>query len=104
MAQLDVFENSDEVTSQDIPYLLDVQHELHVSLKTRILIPLVRVEAQRTGITKLCPVFTIHGETVFASVPELASYPVAELGSKVGSLASERDVVFAAIDFLLNGF
>ncbi len=104
MAQLDIFENSDKESSEEIPYLVDVQHDIHKTLKTRMMIPLVYVEAQRAEITKLCPVFTIQGKKVFASIPEMAAYPVSETGRRVTNINSEREVLFAAIDFLMHGF
>ena len=104
MAQFDIYENRDTDTLEEIPYLVDIQHDLHQHLKTRMMIPLVCVEAQRAEITKLCPVFTIQGKKVFASIPEMAAYPVSETGSKVTNLISERAALFAAIDFLMHGF
>jgi toxin CcdB len=104
MAQLDIYQNNDNETSAVIPYLVDIQHDIHKNLKTRMMIPLVCVEAQRAEISKLCPVFTIQGRKVFASIPEMAAYPLSETGSKVSSLVSERASLFAAIDFLMHGF
>ncbi len=104
MAQLDIYINAEETSCQEIPYLLDIQHNLHNDLKTRMIIPLVLISAQRAGITKLCPVFKINEQDVFASIPEIASFPVTELGKKIGNLASKRDELFSAIDFLLHGF
>lgn len=76
MAQLDIFENRDKESSQEIPYLIDIQHDIHKTLMTRMIIPLVCESVQKTVITKLCPVFTIQGKKVFASIPEMAAYPV----------------------------
>lgn len=104
MAQLDVYKNRDPETSEEIPYMIDVQHEIHKNLKTRMMIPLVCLEAQKAEIAKLCPVFTIQSRRVFASIPEMAAYPVSETGDKVTNLDSERAVLFAAIDFLMHGF
>lgn len=104
MAQLDVYENIDKETSEEIPYLVDIQHDLHQNLKTRMMIPLVTVEAQKAEIRKLCPVFTILDRKVFASIPEMAAYPLSETGIKIASLNSERAVLFDAIDFLMHGF
>jgi toxin CcdB len=104
MPQLDVYENKDEETSLEIPYLVDIQHDLHQNFKTRMMVPLVYVEAQKAEITKLCPVFTIQGRKVFASIPEMAAYPVSETGRKVTNLTAERAVLFSAIDFLQHGF
>lgn len=104
MAQLDVYENSDKETSEEIPYLVDIQHDIHQNLKTRMMIPLVCVEAQKAEITKLCPVFTIQDRKVFASIPEMAAYPLSETGIKIANLDSERAVLFDAVDFLMHGF
>ncbi len=104
MAQLDVYKNRDAETSEEIPYMVDVQHEIHKNLKTRMMIPLVCLDAQKYEIAKLCPVFTIQGKKVFASIPEMAAYPISESGDKVTSLDSERAALFAAIDFLMHGF
>jgi toxin CcdB len=104
MAQLDIYANRDKDSLEEIPFLIDVQHELHQGLKTRMMIPLVCIEAQHAEIAKLCPVFTIQGRKVFASIPEMAAYPVSEIGNKVGNLDSERAALFDAVDFLMHGF
>jgi toxin CcdB len=104
MAQLDIYENSNEESSADIPYLLDIQHELHKNLRTRMIVPLVRTTAQRSTLDALCPRCVIAGQSVFASVPEMSAYPVQALGRKVHNLESQRSAIFSAVDFLLNGF
>lgn len=104
MAQLDVFVNLDRESSVEVPFLLDVQHGIHSDLKTRVMVPLVRTDAQKAGIKNLCPVFVIEGQNVFASVPEISAYPVKELGNRVINLAAEREEIFSALDFLLHGF
>ena len=104
MAQFDVYVN-DELESQGlIPFLLDVQHDLHDSLLTRVVVPLVTVSSPADIVVKLCPTFKISGKEVFMSTPEMAGYPARDLGHRVGSLAENRDEILAAIDFLLNGF
>src|SRR5689334_6749862 len=104
MAQLDVYENLDEDFRIEMPFLLDIQHELHSQLQTRLVIPLVRADAQKAGMKKRCPTFVIAGQSVFASVPELSAYPVKELGGKVHNLEDSRGEIFSALDFLLHGF
>ena len=104
MAQLDIYTNNDTETSEEIPFLVDIQHDLHQNFKTRMIIPLVSIDAQYTEIAKLCPVFTIQGRKVFASIPEMAAYPVAEIGSKVANLETQRAALFDAVDFLMHGF
>jgi hypothetical protein len=104
MAQLDVYENLDEDSRKEIPFLLDIQHELHVHLQTHVMIPQVRTDAQKAGIDTLCPTFVIEEQSVFASVPEMSAYPVKDLGNKVSNLKDKRSEIFDAIDFLLSGF
>ena len=104
MAQLDIYENIDEDSRAEIPFLLDIQHELHRNLRTRMIVPLVRTEAQKSSLDALCPKFVIEGQKVFASIPEMSAYPTKELGVKVNNLEGKRSEIFTAVDFLLNGF
>lgn len=104
MAQFDVYENEDPDSRRLIPYLLDVQNDLHQNLITRTVIPLITVFPADPELKKLCPRFAIRGLEVALSTPEIAGYPVGDLGPKVTSLAAHRAEIFGAIDFLLSGF
>lgn len=104
MAQFDIYQNSDSASSTTIPFLLDVQHDLHQTLITRLVIPLIRLQAMQQSPQKICPCFTIQGVPVVLSTPEMAGYPVRNLGVKIDSLAEHRSDILAAIDFLLSGF
>ena len=104
MAQFDVYENQEPESKESIPFLLDVQHELHRNLSTRTVVPLVSISSSNEAIDKLCPRFKIFGKDVLMSTPEIAGYPAQELCKKVTSLESHRSEIFNAIDFLLNGF
>jgi len=104
VAQLDVYENEEPESKEAIPFLLDVQHDLHRNLSTRTVVPLVSIFSPKEAIDKLCPRFKISGKDVLMSTPEIAGYPARELCKKVTSLKSHRSEIFNAIDFLLNGF
>ena len=104
MAQFDVYENEEPGSRESIPFLLDVQHDLHRNLSTRSVVPLVSIFSSKGAIDKLCPRFKISGKDVFMSTPEIAGYPAKELCKKVTSLESHRSEIFNAIDFLINGF
>ncbi len=104
MAQFDVYHNIDPVSRSTVPFLLDVQHEIHQTLVTRMVIPLIHRQAMPESPKNLCPCFTIQGVPVVLSTPEMAGYPVHDIGSRVDSLAEHRSDIFAAIDFLLSGF
>ncbi len=104
MAQFDVFVNDDPESELIIPFLLDVQHDLHKNLITRTVIPLVSTFPADLELKKLCPKFNVMGHDVALSTPEIAGYPVSDLGRKVTSLAEHRAAIFGAIDFLLSGY
>jgi toxin CcdB len=40
VAQFDVYENQEPESKESIPFLLDVQHELHRNLSTRTVVPI----------------------------------------------------------------
>lgn len=104
MAQFDVYENEEPESKDAIPFLLDVQHDLHDGLATRLVVPLVLVFSAQQVARKLCPRFDIKGQDVAMSTPEMAGYPIKDLRNKVTSLGDSRREIIDAIDFLLNGF
>lgn len=104
MAQFDIYENNEPESKNNIPFLLDVQHDLHRNLTTRTVIPLFSIYSANDEIKKLCPVLNVMGTKVMMSTPEMAGYPVGELGLKVTSAANQRTEIINAIDFLLSGF
>ena len=104
MAQFDVYENEEPESKDAIPFLLDVQHDLHDCLSTRTVVPLVLIFSAQQTVQKLCPRFDIEGRDVVMSTPEMAGYPASDLRNKVASLSDSRREILDAIDFLLNGF
>ena len=104
MPQFDVYVNEEPGSQKLIPFLLDVQHDLHSGLITHTVVPLVAVSSPKDVVAKLCPRFNVNGKDVYLSTPEIAGYPVKDLRKKIASLADERNDILAAIDFLLNGF
>jgi toxin CcdB len=104
MAQFDIYENNEPESKDIIPFLLDVQHDLHGSLSTRMVVPLISSYSVSNEIKKLCPVLKVMGKNMMMSTPEMAGYPVRDLGVKVESAANQRTEIINAIDFLLGGF
>ena len=86
------------------PYLLDVQSDFLDQLDTRLVIPLLREGEMRGIIDRLHPRVAVEGERLVVATNLMASVRRAQLGGVVASLASERDGIVAAIDFLLQGF
>lgn len=100
MPQFDVYKNN----SASIPFLLDVQHNLHADFRTRLVVPLVALSEAGKAAQLLCPIFEIQGKQVVMSTPEMAGYPAADLRTKITTLEQHRDTIIGAIDFLLVGF
>ncbi|MCG3705644.1 CcdB family protein [Aliarcobacter butzleri] len=101
MAQFDVYENLNEKSKQNIPYLLDIQNDVLKNLSTRVVIPLV-ITTQ--SINFLNPEFTINQIDVILSTAEMASIPMEILGEKICSLKEKREEIIGAVDFLVTGF
>ena len=90
MAQFDVYENLNEKSKQNIPYLLDIQNDILKNLTTRVVIPFV---ISNQSINFLNPRFNINNIDVVLSTAELASIPIEILGNKVCSLKNRREEI-----------
>jgi toxin CcdB len=98
MARFDVYASPDRAG-----YLLDIQADLLANLNTRIVVPLLPVDAAPKPAQRLNPVFRL-GETDHVMVTQfLSAVRVAILGRPVSTLI-ERDVeIVAALDLVLSG-
>jgi len=104
MAQFDVYANPNRSTRYAYPYLLDIQHSVASPLKTRWVVPLGRLSDFRgEQLERLTPEVEYHGEAFLILMPQLASMPASQLKKPIGSLASMRDDIIAAIDFAVTG-
>ena len=101
MAQFDVYENINEKTKEQIPFLLDIQNDILKNVSSRVVIPLI---ISKEAIDFLNPQFIINEIDVILSTAELASIPMEILGNKVCSLKDKREEIIGAVDFLVTGF
>lgn len=101
MAQFDLFRNP---RSRTFPVLLDVQADLLSALATRVVVPMARLRGHGAKpITRLNPTATVGGIEYVLVFQELAAIPVSALGKPIGSLASQRTALIAAVDLLFTG-
>ena len=101
MAQFDLFRNPRRGA---YPLLLDVQADLLARLATRVVVPLVTLKRYGAKpITRLNPVIDVAGVPYVLVFQELAAVPPAALGGHVGSLASNRAQLVAALNLLFTG-
>ena len=85
-------------------FLLDVQADLITRLNTRVVVPLLPLDAAPTPADRLNPIFEIQGSRVYMATQFMAAVPHAELATFIASLDRESDAIFSAIDFLHHGW
>ncbi len=101
MARFDLFR-----LPGDQGYIVEVQSN-HASdkVRTRVVVPLVPLDALGTPITGLNPIVRIEGRDYVFVAQSLATLTLPEMGQRVASLTSEHGDAFAyALDILLTGF
>ena len=105
MAQFSVYRNKNPRTKATYPYLVDVQSDLLEPINTRVVIPLTKVAAlTRKPVSHLTPELSFNGDRYLLMTPQLAGISRAELGAHAGTLLEARQIILAAVDFLLTGF
>jgi len=105
MPQFAVYRNENTGSSEQCPFLVDVQADLFEELGTRVVIPLAQA-AELTGFPMryLIPAVAFQGKPYALLTPQLAGILREELGPPVGTLADQQRVISAALEFLLRGF
>ncbi len=104
MAQFDVYRNKHAASREAIPYFLLLQHDQIATRTLRVVAPLVPLSRVALPISRLTPVFDIEGLQLVLSTLEIAGISSSFLGGDiVMSLASRRDDIIAAVDFLVTG-
>ncbi len=99
MARFDVYANRGGTG-----FLLDVQADLITRLNTRVVVPLLPLNAAPTPADRLNPIFEVQGAKVTMATQFMAAVPHAELTHLVASLDRQSDTIFSAIDFLHHGW
>ena len=85
-------------------YVVDIQADLLSGLETRVVIALMPEDVVPIAASGLNPVFDVEGRRYVLMTQAVATVPRRELRGAVASLNGQRDVVLAAIDFLISGF
>lgn len=98
MAQFDVYR-----LAPDASLVVDVQSNLHDSLETRVVIPLVPAEARLVSVSRLHPVIRILDGDYLLAPQLMAAVPARILTDPAGAIADQRDHIVAAIDLLVTG-
>ncbi len=96
MAQFDLYPS-------DGGLLLDVQSDILDGLETRMVVPLLPLAELSKPAQRLNPVFMIGDSRYIMASQFMASVPLSELTTKVGSLSHEHFTIKAAIDMVFDG-
>lgn len=99
MVRFDVYKNPDGEGC-----LLDVQADLLSHLNSRVVVPLLPLAIAPKPAKILNPCFEIAGESLMMATQFMAAVPTNILRTPMASLQAERDVIVAAVDFLMQGF
>lgn len=84
--------------------LLDCQNDLLQHLNTRLVVPLAKPEEAVQIDRRLTPVLEVEGAPHIMLTHFAAAIPLAELGTRIGSVRDQEYVVAAALDMLISGY
>ena len=99
MAKYDVHEGN----VAGAPFLLECQTDLLNDLNTRLVVPLLDVQAPAPAVQSLYPVFDIEGVLMTMATHLASAVSVRELGPVVCSLKHEDYAIGRALDVLIGG-
>ena len=89
MAQFDIYRNPDITTKDEFPYLLDIQHDIHHRLQSRLVVPL---SLMLEPMAHLTPVLEIEGKNVVMSTMEMTSASPDIFGELVVNIKEHRTI------------
>ena len=105
MAQFDVHRNQG-LQRDTMPFVVLVQSGKYDSYRGQVVVPLVRRSAlpanSPTVGSRLNPVVTVQGLELVLHPLDMGSVAVEQLGSCVGSLASQGELIAQALNELLS--
>ena len=96
MAQFDLYRLKDGLL------VVDLQTDLIGIDASRVVAPL-REAGRYAAFPGLTPLVVFDDQSWIVRIQELAAVPAAELRTRVGSLAAERDTLKRALDILIDG-
>ncbi|MGE6739712.1 CcdB family protein [Allorhizobium pseudoryzae] len=99
MARFSVYRSQE----QDI-LLLDLQTDILNALKTRVVVPLYKIESMSWSIGRMNPRFDINGQRYVMATQRMGAISTSEIGALVADLSPRADDITAATDFLFQGF
>jgi toxin CcdB len=103
MAQFDVFVNPVAAIRRAYPFVVVLQSDFAPAAQHQIIAPLVPLEAMTRVAGRLTPIVALDGLKHTVLVHALTGVRAHHLKERRGSIASARNDLLAAIDFLFFG-
>lgn len=103
MTQFDVHANPVPAARRAYPWVVVLQSDVVASAAHAIVAPLAPRAALGSVAGRLTPVLRLDAGEFVALVPALATVRRGDMGPAIGSAASARDALLAAIDLLFCG-
>jgi toxin CcdB len=101
--QHDIYENPAQRTRRAFPFVAVVQADIAEEGRGRIVAPLAPCAALSGAVGRLLPLVRRGGEDFYIALESMTSLPTGALGNPVGSIASHRDEITRALDWLFTG-
>ena len=103
-AQFDLFENPNRVQREGFPYLVVMQSDQLDHYNTRFVMPLARLAHVPTVLPRrLTQTVRVAGESLHPAAHLSAPLPKHILGTPMGSLKAQADVLRDALDAVISG-
>ncbi|MBX5196859.1 MULTISPECIES: CcdB family protein [unclassified Rhizobium] len=83
---------------------LDLQSDLHGELTTRIMAPMLPLQALPKIMRQLNPQFVINDVPYVMATQFVGAISIKEIGVVAADLTSDSDRITSALDFLFQGF
>jgi toxin CcdB len=103
MAQFDVFVNPIAAMRSAYPFVVVLQSDFAPDARELIVAPLAPLESTTKIAGRLTPIVALGGLKHAVQVHGLTGIPARDLRERRGSLASARNDLLAAIDYLFFG-
>lgn len=104
MAQFHVYRNPNRNSARIYPYLLEIQSNLLVDLRTTVVIPLANADGYESmKLTRLTPLVEVDSQPLILMTHQVAAIDRRHLGKVVADLSSRRGEIVASMDFLISG-
>ncbi len=88
------------------PFVVDVQADLLSSLDTRLIVPLLPMQAGKAApkvLVRLNPLVDFAGKRYVLMANQIANISASRLRQAAGNIADQRQAIVEAVDFLITG-